>query len=344
MSDKQKKTIEEVMAEYAKKEEAQAKNSSHVSPASQINSQQTAHQAYSEPNEQPAEKMTLAEAQQARRSEILNETRELGLGWIQIPTEDLPSGGIFYPNGTKISIRAASGADIRHWSMMDETEVSEIDDALNYIIERCCIISFPTEYGVGQWKDLKDIDRIYIILAIRDFTFPDGHNELKISLNENDTVTVKKDNISFINLPNWLLKYYNEDKRCFTFHSDNPQRPTLNFYMPSIGTVQWFKSYIAKKQAMQEPFDRDFVRIAQILVSDYKKLSDKTYGELVSQSMNYTIRDWSLISKVKTTLERAITPKMTYNDNSGAEQETPLNFRGGIKAIFTINLDEELGI
>lgn len=340
MADKQKKTIEEVMAEYAKKEEQEHAASSNMSPASRVGNSQPQAQSL----EPPVEKMSLAEAQQNRREEILNETRELGLGWIQIPTEDLPSGGIFYPNGTKISIRAASGADIRHWSMMDDKDVSEIDDALNYIIERCCIISFPSEYGIGQWKDLKDIDRLYIILAIRDFTFPEGHNELKINLNENDTVIVKKDNISFIDLPDWLLKYYNEEKRCFTFKSDNPQRNQLNFYIPSIGTIQWFKTYISKKQAMQEPFDRDFVRIAQILISDYKKLSDKTYSDLVSQSMNYTIRDWSLISKVKSALEQAITPKMTYNDSSGAEQETPLNFRGGLKAIFTLDLDEELGI
>ena len=343
MSDK-KKTIEEVMAEYAKKEEAQNATPNHVSPASQVNSSQTKAQTPSNEEYKDAPTMSLAEAQEARRAEILSETRELGLGWIPIPVEDLPSGGIFYPKGTKINIRAASGADIRHWSMMDEKEVSEIDDAINYVIERCCIISFPTEYGVGQWKDLKDIDRIYITLAIRDFTFPDGHNELKISLNENDTVVVKKDNISFIEIPEWLRKYYNEDKRCFSFNSDNPQRKILNFYMPSIGTVQWFKSYIAKKQATQEPFDRDFIKIAQILVKDYRSLNDKSYGELVFQSMNYTIRDWSLISKVKSALENAITPKMTYNDSSGAEQETPLNFRGGIKAIFTMDLDEELGV
>ena len=76
----------------------------------------------------------------------------------------------------------------------------------------------------------------------------------------------------------------------------------------------------------------------KVLASDFQKIVDKgEFEELITERA-------VVGEEIKTTLEQAITPKMTYNDNSGAEQETPLNFRGGIKAIFTINLDEELGI
>jgi len=132
----------------------------------------------------------------------------------------LPTQGLFYPEGTRIYVRSASGGDIRHWSMTDETDVSAIDDALNYIIERCLRISFPS--GNASWKDLKEIDRFYLILAIRDFTFTEGNNELKIKTSESKEIVVHKDDITFVDMGDKIYKYYNEEKRCFTFPSKNP--------------------------------------------------------------------------------------------------------------------------
>lgn len=338
----EKKTIEDVMAEYAAKEEKNggAIPSQKTSPAKRV------QDTFAEEAQEIANnRVSLAEAQAARREEIKAEQRSIGMGYVEIPVEDLPSGGIFYPQGTRINIRAASGGDIRHWSMMNETELSQIDDALNYIIERCVTISFPANAGVATWKDLKEIDRFYLIIAVRDFTFTEGHNELKIAINENENVVVKKDNISFIDLPEKILEHYNAEKRCFTFKAKTPSVGEINIYMPSVGVTQWLKSYIERKSRAQEAFDRDFITVAPMLIRDYRALTDKSYGDLIFQSMSYGIYEWSLISKVKGILERAITPKMVYNDESGAEQETPLNFRGGIKAIFTDNdLDEVLGL
>lgn len=340
----EKKTIEDVMAEYAAKEEKSGNAgipSQKVSPAKRVQDK-----FVEQAQESVESRGTLKEAQEARTKEIQEEQHSIGMGFVDIPIEDLPSGGIFYPQGTKIKIRAASGGDIRHWSMMNETELSQIDDALNYIIQRCVTITFPPEAGViAQWKDLKEIDRFYLILAIRDFTFTDGHNELKIAINENDNVVVKKDNISFIDLNQKVLDHYDATKRCFIFKAKTPSIGNINIYMPSVGVTQWLKSYIEKKSRAQEAFDQDFITVAPMLISDFRKLNDKSYSDLIYKTMSYGIWEWSLISKMKSILEQAITPKMTYTDESGAEQETPLNFRGGIKSIFTYNdLDEELGL
>ena len=67
-------------------------------------------------------------------------------------------------------------------------------------------------------------------------------------------------------------------------------------------------------------------------------------ADLIRQTMNWGPYEWSLVSKVKGIIQNSITPKLKYIDESGAEQETPLNFQGGIKAIFNINLDEELDL
>ena len=75
----------------------------------------------------------LEEARKEKNEELLEVQRSTGLGYLPLKVEDLPSRGMFYPEGTKIFIRAASGGEIRHWSMTNEEDLSEIDDALNYM-------------------------------------------------------------------------------------------------------------------------------------------------------------------------------------------------------------------
>lgn len=355
MAENKKHTIEEVLAQYAQTEEG-AKHLQEIEGSSSNSSApmipKNAKGAAIEKNaaaqnlkamaEEAAMRPDMKTAHEMRQDEIKSELRDSGLGFIDVPLSSLPTGGIFYPEGTRINIRAASGADIRHWSMVNETELSEIDEALNYIVERCVRISYPA--GTANWKDLKEIDRFYIILAIRDFTFPEGNNDLKIKITENKSINVHKDHIEFINLGEKIMKYFNVDKRCFTFPVKDPRVKYLNIYMPSVGVTQWLKSYIQKKTQRQEQFDKDFVTVAPMLIADYRKLNDHTYQELLQQSMMWGNYEWSLISKVKNIIESSISPKLKYIDDAGAEAEAPLNFQGGIKAIFTINMDEELDL
>lgn len=288
-------------------------------------------------------RLSLQEEKQLHQEEVRAQQRAIGMGFMEIPLTDLPSSGIFYPEGTRIHVRSASGGDIRHWSMVDETSLLAIDDALNYIIERCVTITIPGERP-GSWKDLVEIDRFYLVLAVRDFTFTEGKNELKIAISEVEDVVVKKDNITFIDLPEGIYKFYNDQKRCFTFPGAEGSNKTINIYMPTVGTSQWIRGYVEKKTNLQEKFDEDFVQIAPMLIEDWRKLNDKAYADFVNDSMGWSTYDWGIISKVKKTLQTAVSPKFIYNDENGVEKEAPLNFRGGIKSIFNqTNLDEILG-
>ena len=269
MADK-KHTIEDVLAQYAQTEEGAAhiaeqgkmkQTSTKKAPQAVNNHLETETNNEISSNEnfakQNLQKMyaeaqnrgTMQEAHAVREAELKQELRDNKLGFIEIPMESLPTGGIFYPEGTRIFIRSASGGDIRHWSMTDETDVSAIDDALSYIIERCMKISFPS--GNATWKDLKEIDRFYIILAIRDFTFTQGTNELKIKTSENNEVVVHKDDVSFIELGDKIMKYYNIEKRCFTFPTKNQAINHINIYMPCVGVTQWLKSYKDKNHMIK---------------------------------------------------------------------------------------------
>lgn len=283
------------------------------------------------------------EEEHADRVKQLQEfNRTAGHGFLPIKVEDLPTKGLYYPVGTRINIKAATLADIKHWSSTDETDPQSIDTALNNILESCCYVSFPQDEGrYATYKDLIDIDRFYIILAIHDFTFPAGKNDLKVVINEKDEVTVKKDNVEFLKLSDKFMKYYNAEKRCFSFpvKSSYYKSGMMDIYMPSVGTIKWLKDYMYTRQQRREGFDQDFINIAAFLVSDYRFLNNDYYYQLVDMTTEWTSYEWALMTKVRSTIESAIVPVLNYTDEGGTQRQAPLEFRGGIKSIFMEHID-----
>ena len=54
-----------------------------------------------------------------------------------IPLDCLPSLGRFYPDNTRISIRAARVDEIREFSAIDENDIKDVTDKLTYMVSQC---------------------------------------------------------------------------------------------------------------------------------------------------------------------------------------------------------------
>lgn len=289
---------------------------------------------------QAPRKVSYEEAHEDAKQRVLADLHEKGRGYLPINVADLPTRGLFYPEGTQIFIRAATGGEIRHWSQTNETEIAEIDDALNYILDRCLSIRMPGK--IADYKDIVEIDRFFLIFAIRDFTFPDGNNELMMKVNEKEQVPLKKDNIDFVDFDQALFdKFYDSDKRCFSIHTLNTKggktvtlRKPLNIYMPKVGVTKWLKDYGRRKKQARELFDMDFYTMAPVLIPDHRGLTDERYTDLMRECDYFGIYEYSLIEKFKREFTKSIEPKFRYKDKEGVEQTAPLMFQGGIKALF----------
>lgn len=258
------------------------------------------------------------------------------LGYLKIGVDTLPTRGLFYPAGTEISIRAARGGEIKHWSTMndqDTSQLSQVDDILNYIIEKCVTVRMPG-IGSSSWKDLKDVDRFYLLLAVREFTFIEGENELLVPLSEGKEMPVTKEMIDFIQIPEDIMKHYDESSRCFVFRLKNGK--VFNMYIPSLGATQWLKNYAQAKASAREGFDTDFILFAPMLIGDFRRLSQRAYEDMVTEAQYWSTAEWSLIAYVRDALQSAAEAKIKYQNEDGADVTVPLNFRGGIKALFTI--------
>lgn len=288
-------------------------------------------------NETPIAKITPRKLSNKDISDAAQEARERGdmptLGWQPLDVPSLPTRGEFYPEGTKIWVRSATGGEIKHWSTIIPDDLASIDAAMSYVVERCCKISIPgIEYMGGNWKDLIDIDRLYILFAIRDLTFVKGENELQFPISETKTIPIVKDNIDFITIPDEIMKLYDENERCFKLKFRNNK--TINMYLTSLGVAEWLKRYIATKQQANENFDTDFVQYAPFLIKSHRKFSTRAYEMLVEESDTWSAEMWSAIAYIRDILTAQSSPMIRYNDETGVEQTAPLTFLGGIKSIF----------
>jgi hypothetical protein len=247
--------------------------------------------------------------------------------------KDLPSLGLFYPTDTKIMIRSALGGEIRHWSTLVEDDISVLDDMLNYIIERCVTVKSDQKPSIS-WKDIKEIDRFYIILAVSEYTFIKGENRLQVKVSENKKIDVRKEMIDFITFDPRLMEHYSETERCFVLQFENGV--TIKIEIPSVGVTNWIKNYMQRKHQSQQQIDQDFITFAPFVIRDWRGLNDASYERIILDSMSWGIDEISLLVEVRQMFLDTINPVIKYKDESGAELTTPLNFQGGFKSLFII--------
>ena len=125
------------------------------------------------------------------------------LGFHDLPTTELPSAGMFYPGDVKISIRSAKVLEIRHFSTVDEQSILDVDSKLNSILESCTRVESGKK--MMSYKDLCEEDRFYVILSIRDLTFPEPESALTVDHKDkkgkNHQISVEKKYFQYFSIP-----------------------------------------------------------------------------------------------------------------------------------------------
>ena len=261
------------------------------------------------------------------------------LGWIRIKPETLPSQGIFYPAGSEITIRSASAAEIRHWSTIDEDDILSMDSALNRIMERCCKIRLGS--GMGSYKDIKELDRFFIIFAIRELTFKKGENQLNISFtcetcSQVDEKSIVKEMLSYYTPDPKLQSRFDEDQRCFHLKLTNGEE--LRLYLPSLGVMNYIKTYVSDKIQKKQAYDKAFLKWAPFLFNNWRNLDDAFYTKAIQDSQSWGTDKISVIDWFVTSMQHTVKAEIVNSCSScGAEATAPISFLGGIKSLFLIS-------
>jgi hypothetical protein len=253
------------------------------------------------------------------------------IGWISINVLDLPTKGLFYPEGVTMAIKAALGGEVRHWSTLNESDMSALDDMLNYVIERCFTIKHPTKQI--NWKDIKEVDRFYILLSIRELTFVNGENKLQVKISETDHIDVTKDMIDYINFSDKLMRYYDAEKRCFFLKFKSGKKLTID--IPSVGLTGWLKNYMIRSNQNGFEIDKDYLNFAPFVIREWRGLNDISFKRYIEESFEWDNAQISMLDQIKKMFADAVNPKIKYTDEGGQVREVALNFP--IKSLFTLS-------
>ncbi len=268
------------------------------------------------------------------------------LGWKNLPPALLPSGGLFYPEGVQIAIRPAEVKEIRHFSTIDETDMLDIDAKLNLILERCCVVKFPN-YGVVSYKEIKQEDRFFIIMTIRDLTFVRGENMIvlkpKTSCQTGECpfqngIELRTGVLSKYTIGEQLMSYYSKSERKFVLPIPRLSR-TVKMTVPSIGVIEAIALYARNRIGQGKDVDESFIKIAPYLYEDWRSLTEQKLSELEESSNSWSKEEFSVFFQVTDLLR--IGTKLEVNlpcSKCGAQEVTaPISFPGGIRSLFLIS-------
>jgi len=274
--------------------------------------------------------------------------------WKNIPIENLPSAGLFYPDGIEITTRAASVAEIRHWSTIDESDMLDVNDKLNFILEKCIRIKTADASIWLSWRDIVEIDRMYLIFTIHEQTFPAKENILwtrfeceKACDGEKRYSTEVRASASLMQhfqMDPEFEKYYRPDYKCFEIESKK-MGETFHLYAPTLGNIEKITNRVIADRKKGKQIDKAFVKIAPYLIQDWSQFSDEDFTSMRMQSIGWHQNKFPFINRfaelyqaAKPNSVKMICPKC------GSEMKSPL-FLGSsftIKSLFLISgrLDE----
>ena len=145
--------------------------------------------------------------------------------WKNIPLSNLPSKGLFYAEGSELTVRSATVSEIRQWSTIDESDMLDVDDKLNFILEKCTRFKIKGGTSWLTWRDILEIDRLYIIFTIHEISFPNGENELFTKFEcsgacseegkFSEQVLVRSEMLQIFEAPEEVMQWYSNEYRCF---------------------------------------------------------------------------------------------------------------------------------
>jgi hypothetical protein len=258
-----------------------------------------------------------------------------------IPLDCLPSLGRFYPDNTRISIRAARVDEIREFSAIDENDIKDVTDKLTYMVSQCVKVYYGNV--PGSYRDLLAADRIVLVLKIRELTFLDGMSSIKLPVPANacetagckpqDTIIFNSTKLNFTTPAPEIEKYYDSVNKCYNVRTKSFGVITL--FPPSIGVTSVISNWIVEQANESKKIDAALTEIMQYLVGDWRRLNSKSIFNIIGELSTWPTEKFTLvfrlIEKVNIGIEFELKERC---ETCGGEITVPITFPDGYKSLF----------
>ena len=236
--------------------------------------------------------------------------------------------------------------EIRHFSTIDEDDLIDLDEKLNFILSKCSTMHFPNE-GVVSHKDLKHEDRFFLIMAIRDLTFVQGENRIIITPESkckdknicpiNNGIELRTGVLSSYDIDQRVMKYYSPSTRNFVF----PVRKIgkeITMSVPSIGVMNAVSDFVFECDRRGIEVDESFIKISPFIFDEWRNLGFNQIMQKMKESDDWSKEEFSLYYELCETIKIGTELDISVKcPTCGAEVTAPITFPGGFKSLFVIS-------
>jgi hypothetical protein len=258
-----------------------------------------------------------------------------------IPLDCLPSLGKFYPDNTRISIRAARVDEIREFSSIDENDIKDVTDKLTYMVSQCVKVYYGNV--PGSYRDLLSADRIVLILKIREITFLDGMSSIKLPVPANacetygckpqETVIFNSTKLNFTTPSQEIEKYYDSVDKCYRIKTKSYGDITL--FPPSIGVSSIVTNWIVEQAREEKKIDASLTEMLQYLVGDWRRLNSKSIFNILGELSTWDTQKFALVYRLIEQINIGIEFELKDRcETCGGEITVPISFPDGYKSLF----------
>lgn len=269
------------------------------------------------------------------------------VGFLNVPLEDLPSCGRYYPDNTKISIRAAKVGEIREFSTINEEDPKDVTDKMTYILSQCVKIYYGNV--PGSYKDIITADRIVLILKIRELTFVDGGSSIKIPVpsgacstvgcHPQETIDFNTGCLTFIKPDPMMEKYYDAANKCYNVSTK--KFGTIQLYAPCVGVTTAITDWVVKQQRENKKIESSLAEILQFVIKDWKGLSEKMIFSKLTELAGWSAEKFTLVYRLVEKLNVGIEFDVTtVCETCGGEIKVPITFPDGYKSLFVPTISD----
>lgn len=269
-----------------------------------------------------------------------------GTGYYNIPIESLPSynpktGFCPYPEGTVIHFRAATGREIAHYSTMDESDATgfNMSEHMDMIIESCTRVKMPLGRKNGNWTNILESDRTYILFAIQELTLPEKFYSINVPYEcphceHENNVGINKDVLGKLEFDERIQKYWDPEERCFDVKTKDPNN-NFKIYLSNIGTARFVREYIMKKYREGKTPHMGLIKTVIATCPDHTLLNEKYMRNMNTEIQRWPVMKMPLLLNLYDLIVEGINTNITYHcENCGEEVTTQFRFPDGAKSIF----------
>lgn len=266
-------------------------------------------------------------------------------GYIEIFAQNFPTKGIFYGKDARFLIRAATVTEIKQFSTISEDDPYSIDEALNQVLKSC--LTYREGSSMRSFKDLKEEDRIYIIMAVRELTFVKGENDLIINYTCKECGTPGKVEVRSTSFESnepgdKIMKYYDEDSREFIVQTKS--NGSIVIAPPSVGIMMEVTKWIQKQQQEGKKLDKSFLKTLPYMLKDWRGLNEKVISNMQIEYMSWDLKLFQTMNSLIDMCKVGVKENLTVEcEKCQAEVTVPISFPSGIRSLFVVSdIDSEL--